>query len=118
MKCDYIVLLGLLSTLVESFPIVRSQFQRGPVPLAANNVVHDGASDANTFVDDVHDFWGSPRNEQEIIDFVSDAIFNNDDDSSQYHHQQSSPEVQQDQWVDVISAEPPVRRSDLTLYSK
>lgn len=64
-------------------------------------------------------FWGSPRNEQEIIDFVSDAVFNDDNGNDNEHHDHEaqndySPQeanvVQDRQWVEVISAEPPVRR--------
>ena len=47
---------------------------------------------------DVLQFWGKQRNTQEIVDHVSNAVFSN--------HQRS------DQWVEVISAEPPVRLSD------
>jgi hypothetical protein len=55
----------------------------------------------STTDDDVEpdQFWGRPRNKEEIVDFVSNAVFtdqNNDD-----------------QWVEVISAEPPVSESDL-----
>jgi hypothetical protein len=55
----------------------------------------------STTDDDVEEpdqFWGRPRNKKEIVDFVSNAVFtdqNNDD-----------------QWVEVISAEPPVSESD------
>ena len=52
------------------------------------------------------DFWGTPRNEREIIDYISNAVFN--DASSQ----PNANEGDQCQWVEVLSAEPPVRRSD------
>ena len=47
---------------------------------------------------DVLQFWGRPRNKQEIFDHVSNAVFAN--------HQRS------DQWVEVLNAEPPVSLSD------
>lgn len=47
---------------------------------------------------DVLQFWGKQRTKQEIIDHVSNAVFTNNQRS--------------DQWVEVISAEPPVRLSD------
>lgn len=42
------------------------------------------------------DFWGAPRDEREIIDFVSGAVFDDDGGPSG------------DRWVDVVSAEPPL----------
>ena len=50
-------------------------------------------------------FWGEPRNEQEIIDFVSNAVFYNEVEASLGYFRSDV----QDQWVEVISAEPPVR---------
>ena len=49
------------------------------------------------------DFWGSPRSSEEIINFVSDAVFDNNMRGSEENNKQ---------WVEVISAEPPVSRSD------
>jgi prolyl 4-hydroxylase len=49
-------------------------------------------------------FWGEPRNEQEIIDFVSNAVFYNEVEASLGYFRSDV----QDQWVEVISAEPPL----------
>ena len=49
------------------------------------------------------DFWGSPRSSEEIINFVSDAVFDNNMRGSEENNKQ---------WVEVISAEPPVSRRD------
>jgi hypothetical protein len=55
----------------------------------------------STTTDDVEveQFWGQPRNKEEIVDFVSNAVFTNQNNDHQ--------------WVQVISAEPPVSESDL-----
>ncbi len=52
-------------------------------------------------------FWGVPRSEEEIVDFVSDAVFNNE-----YEALKSDDAPPQDRWVEMISAEPPVRHSN------
>ena len=46
-------------------------------------------------------FWGTPRSEGEIVNFISDAVFTEEHEADR-----------EDQWVEVISAEPPVSRSD------
>jgi hypothetical protein len=56
------------------------------------------------------DFWGSPRSSEEIVHFVSDAIFDNNMRGGDNYD--SSQVVNEKQWVEVISAEPPVSRSD------
>ncbi len=68
-------------------------------------------------VDQTTDFWGRPRSREEIVDFVSDAVFSKDEYdlvSITVHDQGNafSSVNERNQWVEVISAEPPVRRSD------
>lgn len=62
------------------------------------------------------DFWGSPRSSEEIIHFVSDAIFDNNmrdsEEKNDNDNYDSSQEINEKQWVEVISAEPPVSRSN------
>ena len=48
-------------------------------------------------------FWGTPRTKGEIVNFISDAVFTEEHESDR-----------EDQWVEVISAEPPVSRSDFS----
>ena len=48
-------------------------------------------------------FWGTPRTKGEIVNFVSDAVFTEEHEADR-----------EDQWVEVISAEPPVSRSDFS----
>lgn len=71
------------------------------VDRARNNNNNDGESS---------DFWGKVRSEKEIVDYVSDAVFGivREDVRDEYIEQQR-------RWVEVISAEPPVRRSDFSL---
>lgn len=47
-------------------------------------------------------FWGTPRTKVEIVNFISDAVFTEEQVD------------REDQWVEVISAEPPVSRSDFS----
>lgn len=60
------------------------------------------------------DFWGSPRSSEEIEHFVSDAIFDKNmrGGEQEKNNYDSSQVVNEKQWVEVISAEPPVSRSD------
>jgi hypothetical protein len=62
------------------------------------------------------DFWGSPRSSEEIVHFVSDAIFDNNMRGGDNYD--SSQVVNEKQWVEVISAEPPVSRSDSSRVTK
>ena len=48
-------------------------------------------------------FWGTPRTKSEIVNFVSDAVFTEEHEVDR-----------EEQWVEVISAEPPVSRSDFS----
>ncbi|KAL7548946.1 hypothetical protein ACHAWF_012217 [Thalassiosira exigua] len=47
------------------------------------------------------DFWGQPRDEGEIVDYIHNAVFGDDGRAS------SGP-AGQDRWVEVISEEPPL----------
>jgi prolyl 4-hydroxylase len=65
-----------------------------------------------------YNFWGTIRSEQEIKDFVSDAVFSpQQEQRSTFHSTSHSPynnnnnninNQQEHQWVDVISSEPPL----------
>jgi hypothetical protein len=60
------------------------------------------------------DFWGKPRSKDEIVCFVSDAVFGDFHVALEDNSQAKAKE--QCQWVEVISAEPPVRRSDFSRF--
>ena len=62
------------------------------------------------------DFWGKPRSKEEIVAFISDAVFSDSREALEDNSQAKSKELCQ--WVEVISAEPPVRRSDFSHFSK
>ena len=57
-------------------------------------------------------FWGAPRNEQEIIDFISEAVFNDvshHDAASNALNDNVAPTIDQHlQRIEVISEEPPL----------
>ncbi|KAL7510261.1 hypothetical protein ACHAXN_007249 [Cyclotella atomus] len=59
-----------------------------------------------------NNFWGAPRNEQEIIDFVSEAVFNDashHDAASDALNDNVAPTIDQYlQRIEVISEEPPL----------
>lgn len=82
-----------LNTLIISCDITVDGYS----PALAPHITYASRINNNINVD-VLQFWGKQRNKQEIVDHVSNAVFSN--------HQRS------DQWVEVISAEPPVRLSD------
>jgi len=93
------VILGIAGTSVDSFSTVTV-----PTPFKATATTTLSVSAQTDIVNEATTFWAKPRNEQEIIDFVSDAVFDNENEAANNNHQ----------WVEVISAEPPVRRSDFT----
>lgn len=97
MKTFSIVLLGLARIIwsVESFSTVvsiLSPLKKTPVALGVTASQTD-----DVIVNEATKFWGKPREEQEIINFVSSTLFNTEND-----------EATADQWVEVISAEPPL----------
>mmetsp|Transcript_26286 Transcript_26286/g.54891 ORF Transcript_26286/g.54891 Transcript_26286/m.54891 type:complete len:205 (-) Transcript_26286:628-1242(-) len=97
MKTFSIVLLGLARIIwsVESFSTVvsiLSPLKKTPVALGVTASQTD-----DVIVNEATKFWGKPREEQEIINFVSSTLFNAEND-----------EATADQWVEVISAEPPL----------
>ncbi|KAL7528579.1 hypothetical protein ACHAXR_006746 [Thalassiosira sp. AJA248-18] len=97
-----IVLLVLVGTSVESFSTVPPI--KGATTTTTTATTLFESVDPTTDQHEGTNFWGSPRNEREIIDFVSDAVFDNEEVASNNSQQ---PNVQ-DQWVEVISAEPPL----------
>ena len=105
MKSFIIGILGIVGTSVESFSTVPSPLKTTATTTALS------VSAQTDVVNEATTFWAKPRNEQEIVDFVSDAVFNNGNEAA---NNNAPPQVQDHQWVEVISAEPPVRRSDFT----
>lgn len=88
----------------RSFPIAKETAR------SSTQLYVDQAID----IDKTPDFWGKARSKEEIVRFVSDVVFN--DFHETYDDSQAKNELCQ--WVEVISAEPPVRRSDFSLRYK
>lgn len=105
--------LGFTSQLSTVTSFSASRTTRQPLSSTTTTI-----SVAQGGIDTATDFWGRPRSREEIVDFVSDAVFNNEYDvvSSAYDGNTSPSIKEQNRWVEVISAEPPVRRSDF-MYS-
>ena len=98
MESIIIFIVGIFAAGVDSFSIPPSHLSKETTTLSRQFYSTAEATDEATATT----FWGVPRSEEEIVDFVSRAVFNIGQS--------------QDQWVEVISAEPPVRRIDFVLY--
>jgi hypothetical protein len=114
MRCIFVpglCLLPIVASLTTSQLLSVKGFTRRPLWSTALSALQD--------VDPTTDFWGRPRSRKEIVDFVSDAVFNKDEHDLvsigfQDHGDALSSGNERNRWVEVISAEPPVRRSDFT----
>ncbi|KAL7443688.1 hypothetical protein ACHAXH_007530 [Discostella pseudostelligera] len=105
MRCIFV--LGFTSQLSTVSSFSTSRTTRQPLSLSSTTTT---ISVAQGGIDTATDFWGRPRSREEIVDFVSDAVFNNEYDvvSSAYDGNTSPSIKAQNRWVEVISAEPPL----------
>jgi hypothetical protein len=96
-----VVLLLCFQPWAYSFSIQIHEIARASTRLRVDRAIDAGESS---------DFWGRIHSEEEIVDYVSDAVFGNirEDLRDKYNEQR--------RWVEVISAEPPVRRSDFSYF--
>jgi hypothetical protein len=111
-------LVRVLVVLLLGFQPLAWSFSIAPSPIkeTARASTQLPYVDKEIDVDESSDFWGKPRSKEEIVDFVSDAVFSNFHEALEDNSQ--AKEKEQCQWVEVISAEPPVRRSDFSRISK
>ena len=115
--CATLSLARVLVVLLLGFQPLVWSFSISPSPIketarALTQLYMDQAIDAY----ESSDFWGKPRSKDEIVGFVSDAVFGDFHEALEDNSHAKAKE--QCQWVEVISAEPPVRRSDFSRFSK
>jgi hypothetical protein len=113
MRCLFVIGFGhLLLSSVTSFSTTHNILSR-PSANRQQSSTTAMTHFAVRCIDTATDFWGRPRSRQEIVDFVSDVVFDNEYDIISSSTASLVPiNEQHRRWVDVISAEPPVRRSD------
>ena len=116
-SCATLSLARVLVVLLLGFQPLVWSFSISPSPIketarALTQLYMDQAIDAY----ESSDFWGKPRSKDEIVGFVSDAVFGDFHEALEDNSHAKAKE--QCQWVEVISAEPPVRRSDFSRFSK
>ena len=77
-----------------------------PTPFKPASPLYNTAY-ANSLGHEATGFWGRPRSEQEIINFVSRGVFD-----GVHRNGDSNSDSTREERIEVISAEPPVRRRD------